>query len=142
MGSFLSFLAQQGPGRGPNWLPKGTQHGTKIVPKSDQKSMEKKMRKKMQHKTETAPPETQKSLKFARKINENQKNARPLFGRFLAPKSSQNGTPKPSQNHQKTHQKKEQKKTRKKTPKRLPNRPKMAPQNDPKSIKNRSQKIW
>ena len=80
--------------------------------------MQKKKRKKNQHKTKIAPSETQKSLKNLRKINKNQKITSTHVDRFLAPKTSQNGTPKRPKNEQKNNTKKEDEKRAKKDPKK------------------------
>ena len=93
----------------------GSQKAPKIEPKSDQKSMQKMIRKKYQNKTNLAPPKSQKPYKNVWKINKNQKITSTNFDRFLAPKTSQNGTPKRLKNDQKNNPKKNQKKSEKDT---------------------------
>ena len=102
--------------------------------------MQKKKRKKNQHETKIARSERQKPLKNLRKINKNQKITYTHFDLILAPKSTQNSTPKRPKNEHKSITKRERKKERKKRPTWLQNDPKMTPTWHLKTNKKRTKK--
>ena len=102
--------------------------------------MQKTKRKKNRNKTNIAPSEAQTSLKSLRKINKNPKITYTDCVPILAPKTTQNRTPKGPKNEAKHITKKERKKERKKRPTWLQNNPNMAPQNDPKTNKKTTRK--
>jgi len=83
-------------------LPKGRQNGANMRPKSVQKTVRKTNRKNNKNHTKIKPSKSQKSLKNLRKINKNQKMSSSYFDTILAPKTSQNGSPKRSKNDFKT----------------------------------------